>query len=252
LKRNTQQRRRQIVSALEQRGELSVELMAREFSTSEVTIRKDLAALEQSGLVLRRHGGAILSPGESKEVIEEVSKRKVAIAEAAAKLIQDHDRILIDSGTTTHALVPFLKNKRGLVVMTNSMNTAQEVLELEPEPTLLMTGGTWDVQSQSFQGAMAEKMVSSYNFDLAFVGASGVDLARGTTTFNEFTQLTLAMTRVAKTVVVLAESEKFERKMPNLELPWQQISQLITDDQLSDDVVSQLQSNDVAVIRVAV
>ncbi|WP_338294696.1 DeoR/GlpR family DNA-binding transcription regulator [Planctobacterium marinum] len=247
MKRNTQQRRRQIVSILELHGEQSVESLANQFTTSEVTIRKDLAALEQNGLVLRRHGGAILAPGESKEIIEKVSKRKMSIAQAAAALIKDHDRILIDSGNTTHAMVSFLKAKRGLVVMTNSLSTAQDVLDLEPEPTLLMTGGTWDVHSQSFQGAMAEQMVSSYNFDLAFVGASGLDLSRGTTTFNELTQLTLAMTKVARKTVVLAESEKFQRKMPNLELSWQQITTLITDDQISESAHKTLTDMGIAV-----
>lgn len=236
MKRNTQQRRRQIIETLTLQGETSVESLSLLYGTSEVTIRKDLAALEQNGLVLRRFGGAILMPAESAEQNQKVSFRKNSIGEAAAAMIHDHARVVIDSGSTTSAMVPHLKGKRGLVIMTNSITTAQELLELEPEPTVLVTGGTWDTQSQSLQGAMAEKMVESYNFDFAFVGASGVDIERGTTSFNELTQLTSSMAKVSRCVVVMTESSKFSRKMPNLELAWQYISRLITDNELPEPI----------------
>ena len=85
-KRNTQQRRHLIVAQLQQQGELSVEQLAEQFNTSEVTIRKDLTALEQAGLLLRRYGGAVPVPQDfvSDSSLEKVSKRKLAIAKAAA------------------------------------------------------------------------------------------------------------------------------------------------------------------------
>ena len=143
-KRNTQQRRHTILSWVNEYGEVSVESLAAEFETSEVTIRKDLTALEKSGLLLRRYGGAIALPKEitasSKDAQD--SARKTAIAKAAAGLIKDHNRIIIDSGRTTETLIPELATKHGLVVMTNAMNIANRLLSLENEPTLLMTGGT--------------------------------------------------------------------------------------------------------------
>lgn len=247
MKRNTQQRRRLILETLENEGETSVETLALKFATSEVTIRKDLAALELNGLILRRFGGAIFMPSEFVDESEDVSSRKKSIAQKAANLINDHDRIVLDSGSTTTAIVPYLKGKRGLVIMTNSILTAQELLELEPEPTVLVTGGTWDTQSQSLQGAMAEKMVSSYNFDIAFVGAAGMDAQRGTTTFNELTQLTSTMAKVSREVVVLAESIKFTRKMPNIELSWQQVNRLITDNELASESITFLEKQGVVV-----
>ena len=163
-KRNTQQRRRAIVTQLAERGELSVDWLAREFDTSEVTIRKDLAELERNGLLLRRYGGAIPVPQELVADVpeaEQVSKRKLAIAKAAAELIRDHNRLIIDSGSTTAALIPELGSRRGLVVMTNSLTVAAALRELENEPTLLMTGGTWDPHSEAFQGQVAEQVHAS-------------------------------------------------------------------------------------------
>ncbi|SDK22324.1 DNA-binding transcriptional regulator of sugar metabolism, DeoR/GlpR family [Ferrimonas sediminum] len=250
-KRNTQQRRHTIMALLTQQGEVSVDHLAREFQTSEVTIRKDLATLEASGLLLRRYGGAVPVPQEivSDDPGHKVSGRKQAIGAAAAALIGDHQRIIIDSGRTTAAMIAELGNKRGLVVMTNSLNGANALRELENEPTLLMTGGTWDPHSESFQGQVAEQVLRSYDFDLLFIGADGIDVSRGTTTFNELIGLSKVMADVARDVVVMVESSKIGRKIPNLELPWAKVRYLITDDELSDDTASQIEIHGVRVIR---
>ncbi|WP_343844934.1 DeoR/GlpR family DNA-binding transcription regulator [Bowmanella denitrificans] len=247
-KRNTQFRRRAIVDRLMSQGEVTVDALTKEFSTSEVTIRKDLTELERSGLLVRKYGGAMLLPQDAPELEEEVSFRKISIAKAASQLIRDHNRIIIDSGSTTSALIPELNHKRGLVVMTNALHVSASLLELENEPTVLMTGGTWDNQSHSFQGQMAEQMLRAYNFDQAFLGAAGLDLDKGTTTFNELTQLSKVMAEVAREVIVLAESEKLQRKIPNLELPWSQISVLVTDDQIPAAARQQIEQKGVQVI----
>ncbi|MBQ4864767.1 DeoR family transcriptional regulator [Pseudoalteromonas sp. MMG013] len=235
-KRNTQQRRHTILNLVNSQGEISVEALALEFETSEVTIRKDLTALEKSGLLLRRYGGAIALPQEivAKSNDKQDSLRKLAIAKAAANLIKDHNRIIIDSGRTTAAMIPELGNKRGLVVMTNAINVARRLLSLENEPTLLMTGGTWDPHSESFQGQVAEQVLRSYDFDQLFIGADGIDVERGTTTFNELVGLSQVMAEAAREVVVMVESDKIGRRIPNLELPWDQVTTLITDNNLAE------------------
>ena len=248
-KRNTQQRRHIIITELNEQGEVSVDQLANRFETSEVTIRKDLAALEKSGLLLRRYGGAIPLPQEITETKSaSLSKRKKAIALLAASHIKDHYRIIIDSGRTTSAIVPHVENKPGLVVMTNSLHIANQLNALENEPTILMTGGTWDPTSESFQGQVAEQVLRSYDFDQLFIGADGIDIDRGTTTFNELIGLSRVMAEVTREVIVLVESEKIGRKIPNVELTWQQINTLITDDGLPDSVKQQLIAKGVNVI----
>ena len=157
--RNTQQRRHHIMQIVQEQGEVSVEQLVQIFDTSEVTIRKDLTALETNGFLLRRYGGAVLMP---QEIIEdeqdELSERKLVIAKAASERIRDHNRIIVDSGSTTAALIKQLNRKQGLVVMTNSLSVATALRSLENEPTLLMTGGTWDTRSESFQGKVAEQV----------------------------------------------------------------------------------------------
>ena len=250
-KRNTQQRRHLILEQINRSGEASVEHLARQFETSEVTIRKDLAAMEDSGLLLRRHGGAIPLP---RELVAEdsLSRTKRAIGRAAAELIRDHYRIVIDYGRTTTGLIPELNPKRGLVVMTNSLHVANQLRELENEPTLLMTGGTWDPHFEAFQGQVAEQVLRGYDFDQAFIGADGIDLERGTCTFNEQIGLSRVMADVAREVVVMAESSKVGRRIPNQELSWELIDVLVTDDGIADDICAQLESKGVRVICAAV
>ncbi|WP_162063486.1 DeoR/GlpR family DNA-binding transcription regulator [Vibrio taketomensis] len=249
-KRNTQLRRHAISLLVNTKGEVSVEELSNQFDTSEVTIRKDLASLEKNGQLLRRYGGAIALPSEvvNEELNSKVSIRKIELAEAAATLIRDHNRIVIDSGSTTGALIQQLNDKRGLVVMTNSLIVANALNELENEPHLLMTGGTWDAHSESFQGKVAETVLRSYDFDQLFIGADGVDLDRGTTTFNELVGLSNVMAEVSREVIVMVESEKIGRRIPNLELSWDAINVLVTNKDLPAEYQQQIESHGVRVI----
>jgi DeoR/GlpR family transcriptional regulator of sugar metabolism len=251
-KRNTPQRRHTILALLAEQGEVSVDALSKAFTTSEVTIRKDLAALEKSGLLLRRYGGAVTMPQELINDVQPISQYKQAIARAGVARIREHARIIIDSGTTTAAMIPQLGHKPGLVVMTNSLNVARAISELEHEPVLLMTGGTWDPHSESFQGQVAEQVLRSYDFDQLFIGADGIDLSRGTTTFNELLGLSRVMADVAREVVVMVESDKIGRKIPNLELPWSGIHTLITDERLADEAREQLTARGIKLICAAV
>lgn len=251
-KRNTPQRRHAILALLAEQGEVSVDQLAKRFDTSEVTIRKDLTALEKNGLLLRRYGGAVPMPQELiSEPAQPLSPYKQAIANAAADCIREHARIIIDSGSTTAAMIPQLGHKPGLVVMTNSLNVARALSELEHEPVLLMTGGTWDPHSESFQGQVAEQVLRSYDFDQLFIGADGIDLARGTTTFNELLGLSRVMAEVAREVIVLVESDKIGRKIPNLELPWSNVHTLITDDRLPPAAREQIAARGVNLLCVS-
>lgn len=230
-----------------------MDALARRFDTSEVTIRKDLAALETNGLLLRRYGGAVTMPQELlAEPAQPVSAYKRAIARAAVSLIREHARIIIDSGSTTAAMIPELGRQPGLVVMTNSLNVARAISELEHEPVLLMTGGTWDPHSESFQGQVAEQVLRSYDFDQLFIGADGIDLERGTTTFNELLGLSRVMAEVAREVIVMVESDKVGRKIPNLELPWGRVHTLISDERLCEQAREQIKARGVNLICAAI
>ncbi|MBE2896245.1 DeoR/GlpR transcriptional regulator [Pasteurellaceae bacterium HPA106] len=241
----TQERRESILQLAMQQGQVQVEQLVTRFGVSEVTIRKDLTALEQRGQLVRCYGGAKLLP--ETENAPHFSPSQQRIAKAAAALVGTNQRVIIDSGSTTAALISALEPKKGLVVMTNSLDVANQIRTLSNEPTLLMTGGTWDVRSDSFQGVIAEQAIRSYDFDWLFTGADGID-ERGTTTFNEVVGLTQVMASAAQKVVVLVQAQKFGRKMPNLELNWQQIDIVITDSDVPAKVRSAIEQHSVQLI----
>ena len=95
---------------------------------------------------------------------------------------------------------------------------------------------------------MAENALRSYDFDQLFIGADGLDLERGTTTFNELVRLSQVMAEVSREVIVLIESQKIGRKMPNVELDWSKIDKIITDSQLSYETKALIEQNGVEVI----
>jgi DeoR/GlpR family transcriptional regulator of sugar metabolism len=99
---------------------------------------------------------------------------------------------------------------------------------------------------------VAEQVLRSYDFDQLFIGADGIDLVRGTTTFNELLGLSRVMAEVAREVVVMVEADKIGRKIPNLELPWSSVHTLITDDRLPLEARDQIQARGINLILAAV
>lgn len=260
------ERRKRIVEWVNDNGHTRVETLASQFNASEVTIRKDLTALAAQGALIRQFGGAVpavssvasstpaftettpLNPAPQDIMPSASNNLANAIGQCAANLVTPGSKLVIDCGSTTSAILPYLSTLDNLVVMTNTLSTANYLTQCATEPTVLMAGGTWDALSQSFQGAMAEQLVSAYSFDIAFIGAAGIDVERGTTTFNELTGVTRAMANAASKVVVMASAKKLLHKMPNLELGWNKISVLITDDTISDSDKTNIENKGVTVI----
>jgi len=260
VRQSVVQRRNSIVKWVNANGLTQVSVLASKFNTSEVTIRKDLLDLSQQGLLIRQFGAAVPINGMKTTPLSEsptlpspsltLNRTVASLGKAAAALVTKGAKVVIDGGTTTLQLIPFLDGIRNVVVMTNSLPVANALTTSESEPTVLMTGGTWDANSQSFQGAMAEQLVSAYSYDFAFIGAAGIDVTRGTTTFNELTGVTRAMASAAKHVVIMASSKKLSHKMPNLELDWKTITTLITDTGISDVDKDNIEKKGVSVITV--
>jgi len=129
---STVTRREKIIEMVCDNGSVSVNKLSQLFSVSTVTIRNDLSHLENKGCVFRYYGGAVLNKqfafDKSLQFKSRInSSNKNIIAQRAAELVQDGDRIILDSGSTTALMVPYLKNKRDLIVMTNALNIAYDL-----------------------------------------------------------------------------------------------------------------------------
>jgi DeoR/GlpR family transcriptional regulator of sugar metabolism len=175
-------RHNQIVETVNLRGECSVGFLARKFAVSDMTVRRDLQTLAESGRVLRTHGGAAPAERISFEFnflhkVRENQAAKQAIAEAAAGLVRDGQSVFLESGTTTLAVARALKPRKALKIVTTSLPIASELQFCENVEVLLL-GGLLRRGAPDLAGALTESNLEQVRTDIAFLSADGID-ARG-------------------------------------------------------------------------
>lgn len=231
---NTIERRHDIIQTAVDSGRVLVPQLAEKYGVSAVTIRSDLNYLHQRGLLVRTHGGAVATNRVTQElsVQEKVTEQleiKRRLAAAAAREVHEQDTIILDSGTTTAEIAKQLRDLRRLVVMTNGLNVAQQLVDADGVE-VLMTGGTLRKKSLSFYGRTAEEALQCYHFDKVFLGVDGIDFQGGITTHFEYeANLNRLMCKVARQVIAVTDSSKFNRSGVHKICDFTDIDILITD-----------------------
>jgi len=242
-----------ILKKLQEKGKVSIPQLVDEMQVSGVTIRKDLKLLEEKKLLFRTRGGgsvdnpyAIERPINEKEFIRADEKKKIAAA--ALGLIGQNDSIIIGSGTTVFEVARQLHPEKRIVVITPALKVSLELCN-RPNVEVLQLGGLVHQSSSSAAGSFAEKILDELSCGVLFIGVDGIDLEHGLSITNIMeASLNQKMIGLAQTVVVLADSSKFDRrglgKICNLE----QIDYIITDSEVSRDVVNKIEKAGVRVI----
>jgi DeoR family transcriptional regulator, fructose operon transcriptional repressor len=238
-------RHKQIVELVNLRSSVRVTELSERFSVTEETIRRDLEKLEKKKLLKRSHGGAVSIRDKFNEIDfseREITKKdeKQKIAMEAVKLVNEDDRIILDASTTAWYMAKALPNIP-LVVITNSIKVAMELSQKE-HIRVISTGGILLQKSLSFIGPIAEEMLEKYHVTTAFISAKGVDFKAGITDSNEQQAIVKKkMIQQAQKTILMADSSKFHQidfaKIANLK----EISECITDEQLSNDTKNLLQ-----------
>ncbi|MFZ7135297.1 transcriptional repressor AgaR [Avibacterium avium] len=251
------ERRMEIVAIVNKNSSARVEDLAETFSVSTVTIRQDLNFLEKNGYIVRSHGGAVPNKGMIAE-LSNAEKRhrnlgaKNKIAEAALKLINDDDIIILDSGTTTREIAAALKKSavKNVLVMTNGLDIASELADAE-NVEVLMTGGKLRKNAMSFSGPQADASLANYCFSKVFLGVDGFDIQAGITTHNEQeANLNRIMCEISNQVIAVTDSSKFGKKSCHIIRKFADIDVLITDSGISPEYLTALQENNIEVIIV--
>src|SRR5262249_43556277 len=229
-----EERRRAILEHINRDGRVLVGELARQFHTSEVTIRKDLEILHGDGLVHRTHGGALprrestLADPTLREKERLHRKEKQRIAEAAAEMTREGQVVVLDSGSTTTSIARELKRFRKLTIITNAVNIAAELTSTDFE--VILTGGTLRKNSFSLVGPIAEETLRRLNADILFLGVDGFDARYGLSTPNLLeAKVNRAMVEISKTVVAVCDSSKFGRRSLSLIVPPSAVHRVITD-----------------------
>ncbi len=252
----SEERRRSIVDMVRRDGRVLVKDLAKYFHTSQITIRKDLEVLGGQGAIQRTHGGALpvqsggalLDPTlREKEKLHR--KEKLRIAAAAAKLVEEGQSVLLDSGTTTTAIARALKDGKRVTVITNAINIAAELAGTQVE--VILTGGTLRPNSFSLVGPIAEQTLRRLSADILFLGVDGFDPHAGLFTPNLLeAEVNRVMVQVARKTVAVCDSSKFSRRSLCSIVPPTAVQQVITDKQIAKADLQALRDAGIAVTLV--
>jgi len=237
----TYERRQSLLILLQKQAGIRVPELAEALHVSKGTIRNDLQALEDSGLVKRVHGGAILcsqfpdlDSSFPRRYQEKVSA-KLAIARTAAQLVQDGDSILFDASTTVNYLARQLTNCHNLRIITNGFDVAR-LMAKDATNTVVLIGGVVTPDGSSVTGSLSEQIIRDLRVQKAFVSCSGFSLKRG------LTDLLLAEAELkAKAIVsatnifALIDSSKMGKEDLTSFASIDQISRIYTDSELSQE-----------------
>jgi DeoR/GlpR family transcriptional regulator of sugar metabolism len=226
-----------------ERGFVSVADVAREIGISEMTVRRDLEALERDGLVQRSHGGAVPVPAPTviptepsyaarRDLNREAKQR---IAAAAAAMVRAEEAIGLDAGSTVAYLAAELAGREALEIVTNSLQT---ILAM-PQPILpevFLLGGRLRPREGSLCGGITRQQLSGHWMDRVFIGVCGID-ENGVYDYSpEDSEVKSVFMQQAKTVTVLCDSSKFGRRSFVRVCGFEAIDSIVTDAPLPPDI----------------
>lgn len=208
----TAERHHIILDLLTRNGVVDLQNLVQRTKSSESTIRRDLALLEEQGLLKRIHGGATLpySKIDEPNMQDKSSKNlhdKQRIAEFAASMIRDGDCVYLDAGTTVSEMIPFLINKK-IVIVTNGVMHVDALASANI--TTYLIGGRIKTNTKAIVGSVAQENLKQYRFDKCFLGMNGIDSKFGFTTPDpEEAILKKLAIDLAEESFVLADKSKF-------------------------------------------
>jgi DeoR/GlpR family transcriptional regulator of sugar metabolism len=235
-----EERFERIKSELARKGSVDGDELATLLKTSRATIRRDLDAMQDRGILRRTHGGATTNdardelPFQSKLAAYLPEKRAIAVC--TASLIKDGQVIGCTGGTTIAQVIKALKEKR-VTVVTNAINIAMELAAAE-SVEVIVTGGTLRTRSYELVGHIAERTIQDFHLDVALIGVDGLDFTHGLSTFTaaEAHAASLYIDH-AREVWVVADHSKIGKTAPALIAPLSRVNRVITDANVPRDLI---------------
>lgn len=228
-----------IIALAKAQGRVLVDDLAAHFAVTPQTIRKDLNDLCDRRLLSRIHGGALFPSGvenlEYEARREMAAAEKIAIGQAAAKLIPDNASLFINIGTTTEAVGEALVDHQGLMVITNNINVANR-MRVRAGIEVIIAGGVVRGSDGGIVGEAAVDFIRQFKVDYAVIGVSAID-ADGALLDFDFREVKVAQAIIANArhVILVSDSAKFERSAPVRIGHLRQVHTFITDRCPSDE-----------------
>lgn len=227
------ERRLQIINRIQELGTAEVNELAELYQVSTMTIRRDLAKLEEDGLIRIEYGGAVLNRGTLFEYNMAMKQcehleEKMAIAEIAETYIKDGDSVFLDAGTTICELAKRLVKRKNIKIMTHSLLVANVLASSDVD--MIMCPGEFRATSMAFMGQLTDAFLSSFRIDKLFLGVEGVAAGAGVSVPNVKDGITKQnLVRRSNWVACIADSSKFEKSYHYNICELSQLDILITD-----------------------
>lgn len=229
--------------------------LSSEFGVSMPTIRKDIDELQKEGRVERVHGNVRLKTTQSDSTrrtfgsnVLPTSPEKALIGRKAASLIENGDSVILDCGATTTELAKNLLDRQNLRIVTNALNIAI-LLGAEPTNRVMLTGGIFKAETIAVSGEKASTFFEGMFVDKLFLAAGGVSIESGIS-YPDFIDIHVkrAMIDAAKTVYLLADSQKFGKREFATFGAMDRVDYLVTDEGLSDEFANWITGNGTNII----
>jgi DeoR family transcriptional regulator of aga operon len=250
-----QERKQHVLRLLESRDYVQVAELSETFAVSEVTVRSDLTALAQQGLVARIRGGVrALQQGQSEVAFDlrlrlEV-ERKRAIARAAAAMVDEGEAVALDASTTAYYLALELRSKRELVVVTNGLLVATALADA-PGITVLVTGGILRLSAMSLVGDLGADVLRTTRINKGFLGARGLSLSRGLMDLNpDEVRIKQEMADACEQVYGIFDGTKWHRSALLAFVQVEDVAGIVTDSSAPTAEVEEWRAAGVEVITV--
>lgn len=243
---NRELRMQRIVALVKERKKISTKELADTLQVTEMTIRRDLTALEKDKAIQRVHGFAEVAPSESLEPLTngqydfsiasvQNAKEKDKIAQYAASLIQPNDWVFIDNGTTTARIPAFLPRNIEFTALCCNFALMVELTKY-PNIHLIMPGGYYSRIDQTFTSAQSHDFIRMFRAKKAFISASGIHKTLGVTCINaNSVGNKQAFIASADKKILLADSSKFDSVASNYVTDLNAFDEIITDDGIVED-----------------
>lgn len=251
----SEERKKEIIEKINKQGRALVYDLVKELNVSDTTIRRDLDELAHYNLIIRTHGGALVSnkyfPSteikiEDRKIIHLEEKKK--IAKRAKEFINDGDLIIIGGGTTTLELAKLLTDFNDLKVLTNSLETALELLK-NPNIELTIIGGKLNRVSSILTGIDTINYLKKINVDKFFFSVSGIDIIKGLTNpISIDAEIVSKMIDCSELNYILADSSKFGKSFFKQIKPINSINKMITDDKIDINTANEFEKLGIDVI----
>jgi len=225
------ERRLKILEMLNQAGSLEVGALADTLGVSAVTVRKDLAMLEEKGLLRRMHGSAVrVSPDDIGYRMTFDYETKKRIAHRAAQMVESGETVMIESGSTCAMLAAELaESRRDITIITNSAFIAGHIRSL-PGARIILLGGAYEPDAQVMVGPLVRICAREFFVDKFFIGTDGYNEEQGFTNVDmQRAEAVRAMAERSRRRIILTDSSKFGRHSVVTLMQAEDVATVITD-----------------------